>query len=268
MPRVRVVDDITLNYEQAGEGSDLVLIHGLGGDLHVWDGDVPVFAGHHRVLRYDVRGFGASDKPLGQYALDVFASDLDALLTACGAGEAHVVGFSMGGVVAMKLALDYPTRIRSLVLVSTSSEVGPAATLAWQRLADRVEGEGFGPASVEATRIFSPAFLAGHPEVVADLDRRNAAIDRRVYVAVTRAVSQYNWTAELRRVTAPTLILQGLEDKLAPPGGAVKMKRVLPYARLLMVAETGHSLPVEQPTLFRNAVLAFTAGVDFERQRR
>jgi len=180
-------------------------------------------------------------------------------------GEAHVVGFSMGGVVALRLALSYPARIRSLVLVSTSSEVGPKAAAGWQRLADRVEQEGFGPASAEALRIFSPAFIASHPEVVEDLGRRNVANDRAAYAAVARAVSSYNWTADLWQVTAPTLILQGLDDRLVPPGGAVKMKRALPHARLLMFAHSGHSLPVEQPELFRHTVLAFTAGVDFGR---
>lgn len=266
MPRV-CIDDITLNYEQQGEGSDLVLIHGLGGDLRSWDADVPVFAGHHRILRYDVRGFGASDRP-GRYSYDAFGRDLDGLLTACGVDEAHVVGFSMGGVVALRLALTHPARVRSLVLVSTSSEVGPKNVAGWQRLADRVEQEGFGPASVEAQRIFSPAFIASHPEAVEDLGRRNAANDRGTYAAVVRAICNYNWTAELRQVTAPTLILQGLDDRLAPPGGSVKMKRALPRARLLMFANAGHSLPLEQPELFRHTVMAFTGGVDFGRNAR
>jgi pimeloyl-ACP methyl ester carboxylesterase len=76
-------------------------------------------------------------------------------------------------------------------------------------------------------------------------------------------VSDYNWTAELVHVRIPTLILQGLDDQLTPPGGAVKMSRVLPHARLLMIAEAGHNLPLEQPAVFHASVLAFTAGVDF-----
>jgi 3-oxoadipate enol-lactonase len=264
MPCVRV-GDASLNYEQEGEGTDLVLIHGLGGDLRVWDADAPVFARHHRVLRYDVRGCGASEKPLGPYSLSLFARDLDALLAACGVHAAHILGISMGGVIAQRFAFDHPGRVRSLVLVSTSSEVGAKSIAAWQRLADLIEREGFDARTADASRAFSPAFAARHPDVVAELGRRNATNEPRAYAATARAVSDYNWTAELPRLTAPTLILQGLDDQLTPPGGSVKMSRALPHARLLMVAEAGHNLPMEQRAVFHNAVLAFTAGVDLAR---
>ena len=264
MARMRI-GDITLEYVQEGSGSDLVLIHGLGGDLHVWDADAPVLARHHRVLRFDVRGCGASDKPPGPYSLALFARDLDALLAACGIGRTHVLGISMGGVIAQRLALDYPQRVRSLILVSTSSEVGSTSVEAWQRLADVIERDGFDPRTADASRVFSPGFAASHPDVVAELGRRNAGNDPRAYAATARAVSDYNWTSELRRITAPTLILQGLADQLTPPGGSVKMSRALPHARLLMLPDTGHNLPLEQAGRFQDTVLAFLAGVDFAR---
>ena len=264
MPRARS-GDVTLNYEIEGQGTDLVLIHGLGADLHIWDDDAPVLARHHRVLRPDLRGFGASDKPPGPYSPAMFASDVAGLLAACGVENAHVLGISMGGVIAQRLALDFPARVRSLVLVSTSSEVGQKSIAAWQRLADRIERDGFDAQTADASRAFSPAFAQGHPEIVADLGRRNAACDPRGYAAAARAVSDYNWTVDLPRLTAPTLILQGLDDQLTPPGGSVKMSRGLPHARLLMIPGAGHNLPIERPDLFHNAVLAFTAGVDFAR---
>ena len=180
MPRIGV-GDIAFNYEQKGQGSDLVLIHGLGGDLHVWDADVPVFTRHHRVLRLDVRGCGASDKPAGPYSLALFARDVEALLAACGVAQAHVLGISMGGVVAQRLALDFPARVRSLVLVSTSSEVGETSVAMWRWLADLIEREGFDARTADASRAFSPRFAAAHPDVVADLGRRNAANDPRAY---------------------------------------------------------------------------------------
>ena len=262
MPRARV-GDVSLHYEDAGAGSPLVLIHGLGGDLAYWEATVPTLTAHHRVLRVDVRGFGASDKPPGPYSLALFARDLDAVLAAAGVRDAHVVGVSMGGVIAQRFGFDFPARVRSLVLVSTSSEVGAKAVAVWQRLADLVEREGFDPRTADASRAFAPAFVARHPEVVAELGRRNAACDPRGYAAAARAVSDYNWTAELPRLMAPTLILQGLDDQLTPPGGSVKMSRALPHARLLLVPAVGHNLPLENPALFQSTVLAFTAGIDF-----
>ncbi len=265
MPRVRI-GDVTLNYEQEGQGSALVLIHGLGADLHCWDTAAPVFARYHRVLRPDVRGFGASDKPPGPYSPAMFARDLGGLLSACEIENAHVLGISMGGVIAQRFALDYPARVRSLVLVSTSSEVGATSIGAWQRLADRIERDGFDAQTADAARAFAPAFAKAHPEIVADFGRRNAACDPKGYAAAARAVSDYNWTAELPRLTAPALILQGLDDQLTPPGGSVKMSRGLPQARLLMIAGAGHNLPCERPEIFHSSVLAFTAGVDFARR--
>ena len=264
MSRVRI-GDVTLQYEQTGAGTDLVLLHGLGSDLHAWDAEVAELSRHHRVLRPNVRGFGASDKPAGPYSPSLFARDLDGLLSACGVRDAHVLGISLGGVIAQRFALDYGARVRSLLLVSTSSEVGAQSTATWQRLADLVERHGFDGRSADASRAFSPGFAERHPEVVAEVGRRNAANDPRGYAAAARAVSDYRWTDELPRLRVPTLILQGLEDQLTPPGGSVKMSRALPRARLLMIAGAGHNLPIEQPELFRASVLAFTAGVDFAR---
>jgi pimeloyl-ACP methyl ester carboxylesterase len=262
MPRV-TVHGVALNFAQEGEGSDLVLVHGLGGDLHVWDADVPTFARYHRVLRCDVRGFGRSDKPPGPYAPHLFAQDLAEVCRAAEVRSAHVLGISMGGVIAQRFALDFPEWVRSLVLVSTSSEVGGQSIAAWGRLADVVERHGFDARSTDASRAFSPTFARRHPEVVAEASQRTAANDPRGYAAAARAVSDYHWTAELGRIRAPVLILQGLEDQLTPPGGSVKMSRALPRARLLMVEGAGHNVPIEQSAVFRASVLAFIAGVDF-----
>jgi len=257
------LNGIALNYDVAGAGTDLVMLHGLGGDLHVWDADAAVLARHHRVWRPDLRGFGASSKPPGPYSASQLAGDVTDLCTAGGVRHAHVLGISMGGVIAQRLALDCPKLVRSLILVSTSSEVGAKSTTAWQRLADIVEQGGFDARTTDASRAFSARFAERHPEVVAALGRQTAANDPRAYAAAARAVSAYNWTGELGRVSVPVLLLQGLDDQLTPPGGGVKMSRAFPYARLLMVEDAGHNLPIEQPELFRSAVLAFTAGVDF-----
>jgi len=264
MPRVGV-GDISLNYETAGEGTALVLIHGLGNDLTIWDEDAEVFARYHRVLRPDVRGFGRSDKPPGPYSPGMLAGDIAGLLAAEQIDRAHIAGISMGGVIAQRLALDFPERVSSLVLVSTSSEVGERAAASWRRLADVIEERGFDERSADASKAFSEGFAAEHPELVEKLGRENAQNDPQSYAAAARAVGDYSFTADLRCIGVPVLILQGLEDRLTPPGGSVKMQRGLPRARLLMVSGAGHNLPLEQPGLFRSALLAFTAGIDLSR---
>jgi pimeloyl-ACP methyl ester carboxylesterase len=115
---------IHLNYELEGSGTPLVLTHGLGDDLHFWDNVAAELAQHHALLRWDVRGFGLSDKPPGPYSPALFASDLNALLDVLGLAQVHLGGLSMGGVIA--LALPH----RALAdLVSTSARSPSAAAL-------------------------------------------------------------------------------------------------------------------------------------------
>jgi pimeloyl-ACP methyl ester carboxylesterase len=103
------------------------------------------------------------------------------------------------------------------------------------------------------------------PQEVKAMVARTAANDPRAYAAAARAIGSYDWTAELHRIRMPTLILQGLDDKLTPPGGSVRLNRGLPRSRLLMIPDCGHAVPLEKPELFTHAVLAFLAGVDLSR---
>src|SRR5437660_10378045 len=132
--------DVRIAYELHGAGDRfVVLTHGLGSALGFWSPHVAKLAAHHRVLRWDLRGAGASAKPPGPYDPALFARDLAALLDQLGEPAAHLVGHSGGGVVSQRFALDFPARTRSLVLVSTSSVVGEGAARAWSRLADAIE---------------------------------------------------------------------------------------------------------------------------------
>jgi 3-oxoadipate enol-lactonase len=256
------VEGIRVHYELAGEAGPLVVLtHGLGGRLEFFAPHVEALARRHRVLRWDLRGAGRSEKPPGPYSPALFARDLAGLLDQLGEPAAWIVGHSGGGVVAQRFALDYPSRALGLVLASTSSEVGEKATAAWNRLADTVERQGFGSADREPDpRGFGPDFAAGHPEVVRALAEQTRANDPHAYAASARAFGAYNWTADLDQLRAPTLILQGLADQMTPPGGSVILSRRLPHARLVMVPGAGHNLPIEMPELFTTAILAFIGG--------
>jgi 3-oxoadipate enol-lactonase len=256
------VGGITLNHAIEGSGTPLVLTHGLGDDLRFWDPVAEALATHHTLVRWDVRGFGGSDKPPGPYSAALFAADLARLLDRLGLERVHLGGISMGGVIAQRFALDHAGRVRSLVLVSTSSEIGERGAATWRRLADAIERRGFGSGARDASRAFAPDFARRCPEVVAAAGRQTAANDPLAYAAAARAMSDYHWTDELARLAVPALILQGLADQLTPPGGSVKMSRVLRASRLLLVPDSGHNLPLERPDVFCAAVLGFTGGVD------
>ncbi|MGE0681374.1 MAG: alpha/beta fold hydrolase [Candidatus Binatia bacterium] len=259
------IDGLRFHYAQDGQGTDLLLIHGLGGSLHDWDNCVPEFARYHRVTRWDARGCGESDKPVGPYSPAMFATDLAGLFSACGITRAHVAGISMGGVIAQRFALDFPEHVKSLTLISTSSEVGPEAQAAWEKTAASLEERGFPTSDDFARRPYAANFVTAHPEAMQAMARRTATNDPRAYAAAARAIGSYNWTAELDRLQMPTLILQGAEDRLTPPGGSIKMSRVIPSSRLLMFPDCGHVVPEEKPELFTRTLLAFLAGVDFQR---
>lgn len=255
--------DVRLCYDLRGtRGSLIVLTHGLGSDLGFWDPHVETLAAHHRVLRWDLRGAGDSEKPAGPYDTALFARDMAGLMDALGEPSGHLVGHSGGGAVSQRFALDFPDRVTSLVLASTSSEVGEQASRAWLRLADRIEHGGFGPEREPDARGFATTFAATHPEVVRAVSERTRRNDPAAYAASARAFGSYGWTADLPRIEVPALILQGLDDRLTPPGGSVIMSRGLRRSRLVMLPEAGHNLPLEQPLLFSIAVLAFLAGVE------
>jgi len=265
--RLIAANGIRLNVLESGAGTPLLLTHGLGDDLHFWDGCADALSAHHRLIRWDVRGFGRSDKPAGPYSPELFAADLAALLDALAIDRVHLGGISMGGVIAQRFALESPRRLRSLVLVSTSSEIGERASSGWQRLAERIEKDGFSARSSDASRSFAPAFAAAHPEIVRAATARTAANEAHSYAAAARAMSSYHWTEELRGLSVPALILQGLDDQLTPPGGSVKMSRALAGSRLLLIPGSGHNLPLEHCELFAAAVAAFTGGVDGAEKR-
>jgi len=243
-----------------GEGTPLVLTHGLGDDHRFWDPCVEFLLPHHRVVRWDVRGFGRSDKPAGPYDLGLYADDLRHVFDHLRIERAILVGLSMGGVIAQRFLLEHGNRLAGVVLVSTSSEISEKATANWRRLADRVESGGFG--RVDASRSFAAEFARTHPAAVAAAGLQTASNDPAAYAAAARAVSDYSFTADLEKVRLPALIMQGLDDQLTPPGGSVKLSRAIPHARLLLLPDAGHSLPIENPVLFSSIVLAFTGAVE------
>ena len=130
MPHI-TVNGISMHYETHGEGSPLLFLHGLGSTLRDWDPQIDAFASQFRVITVDLRGHGESEKPYGPYSIALFAEDIGALLKEIAQEPAHVVGLSMGGAVALHLAMDHSHRLRSLVVTNMSAMV-PVETFTQQ----------------------------------------------------------------------------------------------------------------------------------------
>ncbi len=242
------VNGVRLHYEVSGSGPVIVLTHGLGGNLEFWQPTAEALEDSYTVLRWDVRGFGRSDRPGGPDDPKVWAADLDALLGQLDVPSAVIVGISMGGVVAQRFALDFRERTRALILMSTTSEVGDWARKGWLERARLVEEQGLAAVLTEGPSLsYAKAYAEKYAtEIRAAAEESARRNDPHSYAAAARAVSAYNFTAELGRLDLPALVLQGLDDGLTPPGGGVILARAIPGARLELIEECGHPIPAEQ----------------------
>ncbi|MGI8551889.1 MAG: alpha/beta fold hydrolase [Dehalococcoidia bacterium] len=256
------LNGITLYYEDHGSGLPLVLTHGIGSSADNWANVLPLLAQNHRVITWDVRGFGRSEKPEGPYSAQLWASDLAALLDTLGLKQPCILGHSMGGVIAQRFALDFPEKLSALILVSTSSQVNEKAAAFWFGQADTIEREGFAAWIKRQQEGYSEEFLNAHPQQL-EYDRRRVEMnDSRAYAAGARAVASYNFTDELRRINVPTLIVQGLVDTQTPPGGSVIISRNIPGSQLVMLDGVGHGVHSEQPEKFVQLVAEFLRHIE------
>ncbi len=259
-----MADGATLRYRLAGSGPVVALTHGLGGHLDSWEPTVAALQDRYTVLTWDVRGFGSSAKRPDDLSPEVWASDLAGLLDEVGADDAVIAGISMGGVISQRFALDFPARTRALILISTSSEVNERAEAGWNARADVIERDGLAKALAPTGPALSygKEYRERHAEDIAEAARltieRN---DAASYAAACRAVSNIDYTADLETITCPTLILQGLEDAVTPPGGSVIMSRRIQGSRLVMLENCGHWIPTERPDEFHTEVESFLADI-------
>jgi 3-oxoadipate enol-lactonase len=257
MPFLVRPDGCRLWYEARGpvHASVLILLEGMGGDIPGWRRSIPRLAERHRVVAFDFRGNGRSGAPDAPMTIATLADDTVALLDQVGARRAHVYGMSMGGMVAMELALSRGERVRSLVLAATHA--GPARASA--AVARRPV-----PKDRPYLALYSERFAAEHPDHVAEdilvgsQSPQPANVGRRQWEAMQA------WDAwdRLRDIRAPTLILHGTEDGLVGVENARRLAAAVPGAELVLLEGAGHLYHSEQPEAADRAVLVFLDRVD------
>ncbi len=261
MPRARCGDVETAWYE-VGRGDPLVLIHGLGDDHRAWRKVLPRLALHRRVLLYDLRGHGLSTvgEPAG--TLDQLAGDLIALLDRLDLERVDVCGFSLGGTIVMRVAMDHPERVRKLLPVATSSRVGRAAASWYEERADMVRSSN--PVLPQTLEQDTRDVYANAPDEFADgwLIRSQSTADPRGYGNACQAMARLNaepLDPELSRISAPTLVVAGDRDQHCPPKAAESIVGGIPGARLEVIRGVGHPIPVERPDELATLMLEFLA---------
>lgn len=246
MPTVRA-NDLDIGYERLGAGPPLVLLHGAGSSARVdFAAQVPSLASAFGLVLPDARGHGATrwDPALG-FRGEWLVDDLEALVDALGIGTFHLVGFSMGAMTALGFAVRQPERVRTLVVAAVTIEREPRASVA-RRLLD--------PERIERDE---PAWAA---QVV----RRHDGVQgqdawRRLLPAIAAdvAVQPLLTARDLRSITAPTLVICGDRDPMAPVDQVARLARHVRDGRLLVVPDCGHEVLSERPSLVNEALGSF-----------
>jgi len=250
------VEGARLYYQLAGSGAPVVLLHGLGASSDDWEYQVPEFSKHFLVVVPDFRGHGASDRA-GDYGVERFAADTWQLLDRLKVRNPVLVGHSMGGAVAMQMALDRPGAVPKLVLANTlpsfRTDTPAKRLMLWTRL---LMMSVLGPRQL--ARIMTQRLYPGadHAALRAKVARRNASNDRNAYLASIRALTTWSARGQLDRLDMPVLVLASEHDYF----GGVESQRfvaILPNARLRQFPGARHGLPLERPEAFNRAVLEF-----------
>ncbi len=240
----------------------LIFLHGLGGSGASWNGSIGGLSDSHTVIVPDLRGCGASETGSDFYSLRLLADDVVAWMDVLGIKSCHLIGHSFGAVVAQEVLTKHNSRVRSAMLVSTSSRVGPQAADNWLRLAAAVRKNGLRASPKASARAFSENFANTHPELVRSQSELTTRSAPDVYAAQAEAAARYDYTEALAAVVQPVLVMQGKEDRMTPVGGSVLLARALPNAKLELIEGVGHNLHLELGPSFAQRIADFVAEVD------
>jgi len=253
-----------LHYREAGRGEEILFINGLAADLTIWSAQLADLSQDHRVILFDHRGTGLSGKIDGGLSTELLADDVDALLEVLGIPAATLVGHSLGGLIAQRVAVRHPSRARRLILASTCSRSPKKGRLSlhlWAELLERLGVEAF--VDLTLTQNLSTGYMEENWRQVLFMRQllvshyRQVPVDPAVLRAYIAAALAHDTEADLHRILVPTLVLAGDQDCLLPPRLAAELAEKIPGARLEILPGAAHNLMLEQPEEFNRRIRAF-----------
>lgn len=256
-----------ISWDQRGSGAPLLLIMGLGWSSHAWFRTRPILNERYRTIAFDNRGVGQSDVPLGPYSIPQMASDAAAVLVAAKVNAAHVFGVSMGGMIAQEFALQYPQKVRSLILGCTAAG-GPEAVRADPAVLQVLMTRS--PNPDEFAKAISPfIYDRGTPPKFIEEDtevRRKWYPTADAYFGQLQAILAWESYSRIAQITQPTLVLHGENDKLVPPENGKLIAARIPGAKLVLIPNASHIFLTDQTAAAHAAILDFL-GAQATRQR-
>lgn len=254
--------NIALHYRfdtRVADEPPLVLINSLGSDLRIWDEICEHLHDHFSILRYDKRGHGLSDSPAPPYTMQDHVDDLLDLLIHLDIQELHLVGISVGGIIAMQLAARHPGRIRRLVLCDTAPRIGSREM--WDQRIENLEAEGLekmGETILE--RWFAPGFAHRNPAEYRGYLNMLMRTPLDGYIGTCAALREADLSGVLSNIDVPALVLCGEHDLATPPAQAARFASSMPDATLHVIVGAGHLPCIEQPEPMAAQILQFLTG--------
>jgi 3-oxoadipate enol-lactonase len=257
------LDGVALRYELGGKGDrTLVLVHEMGGSLESWDDVALQFAESRRVLRYDTRGAGLSQKVRGDLGLDTMADDIAALLDHIGiSGKVALAGIAVGGAIALHFAARYPERTSAVAVGSPATGIAPDRRAAALERVARIEAAGMAFAVEDSMRNGYAPELRGDIKRFERYRARWLGNDPASYATIWRMLAAADMQDELARLRCPVLVIGGNLDRVRPPALAQDVANAIPGARYVEL-RTGHYMSVQTPELIFDCIDRFltTAG--------
>src|ERR1700674_5108585 len=245
-------------WDEQGSGEPLLLIMGLSYPSYMWHRTRPLLAQNFRTIAFDNRGIGQSDVPPGVYSIALMASDAAAVLDAAGVASAHVFGVSMGGMIAQEFALQYPQRVRSLILGCTNAG-GPHAVRAEPNVLEILTRQGMTPEeSKEAMIPF--IYDAATPRERIDEDmaiRMKWYPTPQGYMGQLQGILAWEAYSRIAQIKAPTLIIHGETDQLIPVANAKLIAERISGAKLALTPRASHIFETDQPGVAIRVILEF-----------
>jgi 3-oxoadipate enol-lactonase len=252
-------DGVRIYWEETGGGEPLLLIMGLGYSHRMWHRTTPVVSQRFRTIQFDNRGVGDSDVPPGPYPIAVMAADAAAVLDAAGVRCADIYGVSMGGMIAQEFALQYPERVRRLILGCTACG-GPNVVRADDEVNRVVMARGKMTLEEGIEAMVPYIYDSGTPRARIEED---LAIRRRTYPSAAGYIGQLqgilSWESysRLGRISAPTLVIHGECDRLVPPGNGQLVAEAIPEAKFVAIPNASHLYMTDQPETSHEIVMSF-----------